>query len=148
MTAVTSKTTCGEALIALLEQRGVELVFGIPGVHTLEPYRGLAHSSIRHVTPRHEQGAVFAADGYARVSRKHRVCLLITGPGVRGGLRLPRRPGGGTRGNRRRRAHRARWRPTDTDRGGAVIGGLSAGGLRMRPGCTIGEVADVRAVSR
>lgn len=82
MTAVTSKVTCGEALIALLEQRGVELVFGIPGVHTLEPYRGLAHSSIRHVTPRHEQGAVFAADGYARVSRKPGVCLLITGPGV------------------------------------------------------------------
>ena len=40
---------CGEALIALLEQRGVELVFGIPGVHTFELYRGLAGSSIRHV---------------------------------------------------------------------------------------------------
>ncbi|HLH65112.1 MAG TPA: 5-guanidino-2-oxopentanoate decarboxylase [Solirubrobacteraceae bacterium] len=74
--------TCGEALITLLERRGVELVFGIPGVHTLELYRGLARSGIRHVTPRHEQGAAFAADGYARVSGRPGVCILITGPGV------------------------------------------------------------------
>jgi acetolactate synthase-1/2/3 large subunit len=82
MTSTTSPATCGEALIGLLEDRGVEVVFGIPGVHTLELYRGLAGSSIRHITPRHEQGAVFAADGYARVSRRCGVCLLITGPGV------------------------------------------------------------------
>lgn len=74
--------SCGEALIELLEQRGVELVFGIPGVHTLELYRGLAGSSIRHITPRHEQGAAFMADGYARVARRPGVCLLITGAGV------------------------------------------------------------------
>ncbi|MGH2857038.1 MAG: 5-guanidino-2-oxopentanoate decarboxylase [Solirubrobacteraceae bacterium] len=82
MTSTAVATTCGEALIALLERRGVEVVFGIPGVHTLELYRGLAHSSIRHITPRHEQGAAFAADGYARVARRPGVCLLITGPGV------------------------------------------------------------------
>ena len=61
--------TVGESLIALLEARGVDTVFGIPGVHTVELYRGLAGSRIRHVTPRHEQGASFMADGYARSSR-------------------------------------------------------------------------------
>lgn len=71
----------GEALIRLLEQMDVEVVFGIPGVHTIELYRGLAGSSIRHITPRHEQGAAFMADGYARVTGKPGVCLLITGPG-------------------------------------------------------------------
>lgn len=74
--------TVGEALIDLLEINGVDVVFGIPGVHTVELYRGLAGSSIRHVTPRHEQGAGFMADGYARVSGKPGVCLVITGPGV------------------------------------------------------------------
>jgi len=54
--------TCGEALVSLLEHYGVELVFGIPGVHTVELYRGLAASGLRHVTPRHEQGAGFMAD--------------------------------------------------------------------------------------
>jgi acetolactate synthase-1/2/3 large subunit len=73
-------TSCGEALAGLLEARGVEVVFGIPGVHTLEIYRGLVSSSIRHVTPRHEQGAAFMADGYARVTGRPGVCLLITGP--------------------------------------------------------------------
>lgn len=74
--------TVGEALIDLLEQNGVEVVFGIPGVHTVELYRGLAGSAIRHVTPRHEQGAAFMADGYARVSGKPGVALVITGPGL------------------------------------------------------------------
>ena len=75
-------TTLGEALIGMLEAYGVDIVFGIPGVHTIELYRGLARSRIRHVTPRHEQGAGFMADGYARVSGKPGVALVITGPGV------------------------------------------------------------------
>ncbi|HSI41924.1 MAG TPA: 5-guanidino-2-oxopentanoate decarboxylase [Xanthobacteraceae bacterium] len=74
--------TVGQALIALLEANGVEVVFGIPGVHTVELYRGLAGSSIRHITPRHEQGAGFMADGYARVTGKPGVALVITGPGL------------------------------------------------------------------
>jgi len=74
--------TVGEALITLLEAYGVDTVFGIPGVHTVELYRGLARSSIRHVTPRHEQGAGFMADGYARASGRPGVALLITGPGL------------------------------------------------------------------
>jgi acetolactate synthase-1/2/3 large subunit len=74
--------TLGEALIAMLEAYGVDTVFGIPGVHTIELYRGLARSDIRHVTPRHEQGAAFMADGYARVSGKPGVAFVITGPGL------------------------------------------------------------------
>jgi acetolactate synthase-1/2/3 large subunit len=77
-----STQTCGEALVSLLEHYGVELVFGIPGVHTVELYRGLAASGLRHVTPRHEQGAGFMADGYARVAAKPGVCFIITGPGM------------------------------------------------------------------
>jgi acetolactate synthase-1/2/3 large subunit len=74
--------TVGEALIDLLEGNGVDTVFGIPGVHTVELYRGLATSKILHITPRHEQGAGFMADGYARVTGKPGVALVITGPGV------------------------------------------------------------------
>ena len=74
--------TVGEALIHLLEAHGVDTVFGIPGVHTIELYRGLASSRIRHVTPRHEQGAAFMADGYARASGKPGVAFVITGPGL------------------------------------------------------------------
>ncbi|WP_020593418.1 5-guanidino-2-oxopentanoate decarboxylase [Kiloniella laminariae] len=75
-------TTLGEYLIKLLETYDVERVFGIPGVHTVELYRGLANSRIRHHTPRHEQGAGFMADGYARMSGKPGVCFTITGPGL------------------------------------------------------------------
>ncbi|MDD0974427.1 5-guanidino-2-oxopentanoate decarboxylase [Pseudomonas fontis] len=74
--------TCGEVLVKLLEGYGVDHVFGIPGVHTVELYRGLARSSIRHITPRHEQGAGFMADGYARTRVKPGVCFIITGPGM------------------------------------------------------------------
>lgn len=75
-------STIGEALIEHLVARNVTVVFGIPGVHTVELYRGLATSGIRHITPRHEQGAGFMADGYARVSGKPGVALVITGPGL------------------------------------------------------------------
>lgn len=74
--------TVGQALVAGLKARGVEVVFGIPGVHTIELYRGLAGGGIRHVTPRHEQGAGFMADGYARASGKPGVAFVITGPGL------------------------------------------------------------------
>ncbi|MEM8649382.1 MAG: 5-guanidino-2-oxopentanoate decarboxylase [Pseudomonadota bacterium] len=74
--------TVGETLIDLLKAKGTDLVFGIPGVHTVELYRGLGNSSIRHITPRHEQSAGFMADGYTRVSGKPGVCLIITGPGL------------------------------------------------------------------
>ncbi len=76
------KKTLGSYLIATLEARGVRHVFGIPGVHNLELYRGLAQSGIRHVTGRHEQGLGFMADGYARVAGRPGVCFTITGPGL------------------------------------------------------------------
>ena len=79
---VTSSLTCGELLVRWLEYYGVETVFGIPGVHTVELYRGLPNTDIRHVTPRHEQGAGFMADGYYRASGKVGVCFIITGPGM------------------------------------------------------------------
>ena len=79
---VNPMATCGEVLVKLLEGYGVDHVFGIPGVHTVELYRGLAGSSIRHITPRHEQGAGFMADGYARTRGKPGVCFIITGPGM------------------------------------------------------------------
>jgi len=72
----------GHAAIALLETYGVDTVFGIPGVHTLELYRGLADRKMRHIGVRHEQGAGFMADGYARASGRPGVCCLITGPGL------------------------------------------------------------------
>jgi acetolactate synthase I/II/III large subunit len=75
-------TTVGEALVKLLESYEVDTVFGIPGVHTIELYRGLSASNIRHITPRHEQGAGFMADGYARATGKPGVAFVITGPGI------------------------------------------------------------------
>ena len=74
--------SCGEALMHLLEKYGVTTVFGIPGEHTLELYRGIEKSNVRAVTPRNEQGASFMADGYARVTGEPGVCTIITGPGV------------------------------------------------------------------
>ena len=74
--------TCGELLVKLLESYGADTVFGIPGVHTIELYRELSRGSIRHVTPRHEQGGGFMADGYARSTGKVGVVLSITGPGL------------------------------------------------------------------
>lgn len=72
----------GEYLIEALASQGVRHVFGIPGVHNLELYRGLAKGPIRHISGRHEQGLGFMADGYARVSGRPGVCFTITGPGL------------------------------------------------------------------
>ena len=74
--------TTAEAVIARLEAHGVRHVFGIPGTHNLPLYRCLADSSIEHVTPRHEQGAGYAADGYARSGGRPAVCLATSGPAV------------------------------------------------------------------
>ncbi len=74
--------TTGVALARLLEAYGVRHIFGIPGVHNVEMYRGLWQTKIRHVSPRHEQGAGFMADGYARVTGEPGVAFVITGPGV------------------------------------------------------------------
>lgn len=77
------KMTAGEATIRLLGRYGIEQVFGIPGVHTLDFCRGLGRgSAVRHVQARNEQGAGFMAEGYARATGRPGVALVISGPGV------------------------------------------------------------------
>lgn len=82
MSDLVEPMSCGSRLMALLRAYGVDTVFGMPGVHTLEAYRGMTAAGIRHIGVRHEQGAGFMADGYARMSGKPGVCLVISGPGV------------------------------------------------------------------
>ncbi len=72
----------GRYLVELMVANGIDTVFGIPGVHNLELYRGLASADIRHVLVRHEQGAGFAADGYARLSGRPAAAFTISGPGL------------------------------------------------------------------
>jgi thiamine pyrophosphate-dependent acetolactate synthase large subunit-like protein len=74
--------TGGQALVAALVAQGVDTVFGIPGTHNLEIYRHLAEQGLRHVSPRHEQGAGYAADGYARVSGRPGVAVVTSGPAL------------------------------------------------------------------
>ena len=78
----TTTQSGGQALVAALAAHGVDTVFGIPGTHNLAVYAALAGSGITHVLPRHEQGAGYAADGYARVSGKPGVCITTTGPAI------------------------------------------------------------------
>lgn len=72
----------GAQISHMLKSRGVEVIFGIPGVHNQEMYRGIAEAGLTHVLARHEQGAGFMADGYARASGKPGVAYVITGPGL------------------------------------------------------------------
>jgi 5-guanidino-2-oxopentanoate decarboxylase len=79
-------STVGRYVVELLAANGIEVVFGIPGVHTLELYRGLALTGLRHVLVRHEQNAGFAADGYARVTARPAAAFVISGPGMTNAL--------------------------------------------------------------
>jgi acetolactate synthase-1/2/3 large subunit len=75
--------TGADVVIAALEAGGITDAFGIPGGHNLDLFDALARSAaIRTVVPRHEQGAGFMADGYARVSGRPAVCVTLEGPGV------------------------------------------------------------------
>ena len=75
------KTTGGEALVKSVEARAVDTVFGIPGTHNLAAYDALINAiDIKHITARHEQGAAFMADGYARASGKEGICFCTSGP--------------------------------------------------------------------
>ncbi|MGZ3441389.1 MAG: thiamine pyrophosphate-binding protein, partial [Polyangia bacterium] len=65
-----------------LEAAGVEVVFGLPGVHNLAAWEALRRSRIRLVGVRHEQAAAYAADGYARSTGRLGVALVTTGPGA------------------------------------------------------------------
>ena len=78
--------TVGRYLVETLAANGIDTVFGIPGVHNIELYRGLELARVRHVLVRHEQNAVFAADGYARASGQPAAAFVISGPGVTNAL--------------------------------------------------------------
>jgi len=71
-----------DRLVETLEAMGVEVVWGLPGVHNLPIWRRLARSPIHLVGVRHEQAAVYAADGYARVTGRLGVAVVTTGPGA------------------------------------------------------------------
>lgn len=92
---LTKKISGGEALVRCLIEDGVKVVFGYPGGAVLPSYDALYRLSgppaamqqlragkIRHILVRHEQGAVHAAEGYARISRKVGVCIATSGPGA------------------------------------------------------------------
>ena len=78
------KKTGAEIVFESLKHEGVDTVFGLPGGSVLTLYHALGKYSeeIRHILVRHEQGAVHAADGYARSSGKVGVCLVTSGPGA------------------------------------------------------------------
>jgi len=78
--------TVGRYVVETLAANGIDTVFGIPGVHNIELYRGLERAPLRHVLVRHEQNAVFAADGYARASGRPAAAFVISGPGLTNAL--------------------------------------------------------------
>ena len=75
------KITGAQMLIKCLKEEGVEVIFGFPGGVVIAIYDAIFDSDIRHILVRHEQGAVHAADGYARATGKVGVCLATSGPG-------------------------------------------------------------------
>jgi len=84
MTESGSLRTGGEWVVEALTAEGTRHVFGIPGVHNLAVYDALFRDGrgIAHVLARHEQGAAFMADGYARASGRPGVVVVTTGPGA------------------------------------------------------------------
>ena len=81
-TPVPTTRPLGAQISHMLKGRGVDVIFGIPGVHTQEMSRGIEEAGIKHVLARHEQGAGFMADGYARATGRPGVAYVITGPGL------------------------------------------------------------------
>ena len=83
--AGTKKVVTGaEAVLLCLLEEGVDTIFGYPGGAIMPVYDALYHyeDKLRHILPRHEQGAIHAAEGYARVTRKTGVCMATSGPGA------------------------------------------------------------------
>jgi acetolactate synthase-1/2/3 large subunit len=76
------KLTGAQILMKVLQEEGVDTLFGYPGGAVIDIYDELARTDIRHILVRHEQGGVHAADGYARASGKVGVCLVTSGPGA------------------------------------------------------------------
>ncbi len=76
------KLTGAQVLFKALQQENVDTIFGFPGGAVLDIFDELFRSDIKHILVRHEQGAIHAADGYARASGKVGVCLVTSGPGA------------------------------------------------------------------
>ena len=85
-TTTSSAPTGAKVLVEALRARGTELVFGLPGVHNLAAWAALADSPVRLVGVRHEQTAVYAADGYARTTGALGVAITTSGPGAANAL--------------------------------------------------------------
>ncbi|WP_370843393.1 biosynthetic-type acetolactate synthase large subunit [Megasphaera sp.] len=76
------KMTGARAVLECLKREGVDVVFGYPGGAILPLYEEMYKDNFRHILTGHEQGAVHAADGYARVTDRPGVCIATSGPGV------------------------------------------------------------------
>jgi acetolactate synthase-1/2/3 large subunit len=76
------KLNGAQILIKVLQEEGVDTIFGFPGAAIVDIYDELVKTDLRHILVRHEQGAVHAADGYARASGRIGVCLVTSGPGA------------------------------------------------------------------
>ncbi|MGD1986752.1 MAG: biosynthetic-type acetolactate synthase large subunit [Desulfobacterales bacterium] len=76
------KLTGAQVLMEVLKEEKVDTIFGFPGGAVIDIYDELDKTDIRHILVRHEQGAVHAADGYARAGNKVGVCLVTSGPGA------------------------------------------------------------------
>lgn len=70
-----------QLIVKLLERQGIDIIWGIPGGATLPLYDALCQSHIRHILTRHEQGAAFMAQGWARATGRAAVCMATSGPG-------------------------------------------------------------------
>lgn len=83
-TMQTTKISGAEAIIRSLIKEGADTIFGYPGGAIMPVYDALFHytDKIRHILPRHEQGGIHAAQGYARVTRRVGVCMTTSGPGA------------------------------------------------------------------
>jgi acetolactate synthase I/II/III large subunit len=72
-----------DIMVACLEREGVDTIFAYPGGASMEFHQSLTKSKkIRTILPRHEQGGAFAAEGYARATGRHGVCMATSGPGA------------------------------------------------------------------
>jgi acetolactate synthase-1/2/3 large subunit len=76
------KLNGAQILMKILLEENVDTIFGFPGGAVIDVYDELINTDIKHILVRHEQGAVHAADGYARASGKVGVCLVTSGPGA------------------------------------------------------------------
>src|SRR6476659_8563134 len=80
--AKTEMVTGAELLLEAMKKEKVEVIFGYPGGAVLPIYDKIYDSKIRHILPRHEQGGIHAAEGYARISGKPGVVIVTSGPGA------------------------------------------------------------------